>query len=50
MILKRLEKKLEKLRKKTVESHEAIIDKFDGRYQLEINVLGEYEFTDLSKR
>jgi hypothetical protein len=49
MTLKRLEKKLEKLSKKTIELHEAIIDKFGGRYRLGINGLGEYELTDLSK-
>lgn len=48
MTLKRLENKLAKLSKRTKELHEAIIDKFDGRYRLCINGLCEYELNDIS--
>lgn len=49
MTLEKLNKRLAKLQKRTVKLHNEINDKFDGRYRVCINRLGEIELCDISK-
>ena len=49
MRLERLKKRLARLQKRTIKLHNEVNDKFDGRYRVGINGLGEIELCDLSK-
>lgn len=49
MTLERLNKRLAKLQKRTVKLHNEINDKFDGRYRVCTNRLGEIELCDIFK-